>query len=414
MSGPSSRSTHTSPKPNGSGRGGARPLRLGFACAWEPDRAKTWSHTPLSLATALQGRDDLSVVDIDLGMSRLTSACLRLSALRMHDGRLRSDWRASSMTTRLQERILRRRAGRHRSALDAVLCIGEHGALPVPQWVYQDYCFAQAEHDIARLGAVPSYDEYAPSTLRRRADHQASTYRSLAGVFTMSRYNGDFLVAAGLCTRDQVVVVPPGINVDVAVPTQADADRLHPRRRRRLVFVGREFFRKGGDLVVRAFNELRRHGNTEVELIVAGPATWPLPTPIPEGISFLGNAPHSAVRAALATADVLCLPSRFEAFGIAVIEALAAGVPVLGRNDFAMPEMIRHGDNGILIEDDDVDMMAAYLHAMTMDDSMRRRTIEQAADVRAYYSWERAASTMVRTMRRTLLGAPINDPSDDR
>ncbi len=70
------------------------------------------------------------------------------------------------------------------------------------------------------------------------------------------------------------------------------------------------------------------------------------------------------------------MPSRFEAFGIAFIEALAHGVPVIGRSAFAMPEIIRPGKNGALVHTDDPAELASAIMAVLDDPAVRQYTAQ--------------------------------------
>jgi glycosyltransferase involved in cell wall biosynthesis len=290
---------------------------------------------------------------------------------------------------------------RHHAEVDAILCIGEHGStINAPLYVYQDFCFGHGLQLMDR-GLVPhGWDAVSRAALERRAAHQAETYARAAGVFTMSAWNAAYLRDAGLVSPDRIHVVHAGVNVPVDPPS---ADRMAMRAEARehvVAFVGRDFERKGGDMVVAAVQQLRGMLSRPVRLVVAGPSQWPMDGPVPDGVTFLGDAPFHGVRALLRTADVLVMPSRFEAFGIIIAEALGSGTPVVGRNDFAMPEMIRHGENGMLVEGDAVDELAHALFHVISSDHITSTCIADAERVRSYFSWDRVAEDMTAVLRK--------------
>ena len=80
----------------------------------------------------------------------------------------------------------------------------------------------------------------------------------------------------------------------------------------------------------------------------------------------------------LPLADLFLLPSEHESFGLAALEAMAAGVAVVATNEGGTREVIRHGENGFLHAPGDVDGMAASVLQAT-DSPERLRSLETAA-----------------------------------
>lgn len=82
---------------------------------------------------------------------------------------------------------------------------------------------------------------------------------------------------------------------------------------------------------------------------------------------------RSDVAALLACADVFLLPSKVEGFPNAVMEAMAAAVPVVASGVGGIPDLVRHGQNGFLHAADDVDAMARSVLTLIADAEMRAR-----------------------------------------
>lgn len=90
-----------------------------------------------------------------------------------------------------------------------------------------------------------------------------------------------------------------------------------------------------------------------ITVTIAGLPRWPLSGAIPDGVNFLGQLPLAEVASLYDCHDLLVMPTRVEGFGFVFLEALSRGLPCIGRDDFAMPEMIRPGLNGALLSKDD-------------------------------------------------------------
>ena len=106
---------------------------------------------------------------------------------------------------------------------------------------------------------------------------------------------------------------------------------------------------------------------------------------VENSVAFLGKIDNIAPL--LAGADLFLLPSQTESFGLAALEALASGVPVVGSRAGGLPEVVRHGETGALCEVGDVDGMARAAVAILQD---KKRWAEMsafaAADARARFS----------------------------
>jgi glycosyltransferase involved in cell wall biosynthesis len=167
-----------------------------------------------------------------------------------------------------------------------------------------------------------------------------------------------------------------------------------------LLFVGKDFTRKAGDQAVAALAVLRADVDPDITLTVVGPSQWPLPGEPPAGVRFLGRLPIDRLPAVFDEHDVFVMPSRFEGFGIALVEALANGLPCVARRACAMPEIVRPGDNGELIVSDDPTELADAVASVITDDAMFERVAAQADDVLRHYSWQRAADDVLAITAR--------------
>ncbi len=88
-------------------------------------------------------------------------------------------------------------------------------------------------------------------------------------------------------------------------------------------------------------------------------------------IRFLGK--QEQVEQLLSMSDVFLLPSGSETFGLAALEAMACGVPVVSTNIGGLPEVNVHGETGYLVELDDAEAMADYTLKILRDDDLKQR-----------------------------------------
>ncbi len=365
--------------------------RIGYACAWSRPPEATWSYIPWNLRAALQRR--VPLVDLPAENSRALAAAFyyghRWTHRRHDDG-----WQALRAHEVLTARRVRRAAAR--TAPDAVLQIGDLARLDRPYFVYQDMNRLLLREWFDRIGPQHlGYAEAALEVLPRRVAVQNARLGAAAGVFAMSAWQAAPLVAAG--------VVPPGrshvVYAGISARSTADA-RPQTDAGRRLLFVGGDFRRKGGDIAVDALALVRDQLGADVTLTVIGPVEWPLPGDPPPGVDFRGRQTPDQAGAALLEHDVFLMPTRFEAFGVAFAEALAAGLPCVGPDAFAVPEIV--GSSGVLVAEWTAEAYAAAVVRALADDGLRERVRLEADAVADRFSWDAVAGRMLAAMEAEL------------
>jgi glycosyltransferase involved in cell wall biosynthesis len=159
-------------------------------------------------------------------------------------------------------------------------------------------------------------------------------------------------------------------------------DALH-RRGSHWLAVGRVSPNKALEATVAALAVARAHGDPGARLQLVGkPATdsyvaalqrYVADLGLADAVQFSGHASDAAVEAAYADADVLVVTSEHEGFCVPVVEAMAAGVPVVAFDRGAVPEVL--GGAGVLVSDKDPYALAAAIAALLHDGPRRHDVI---------------------------------------
>lgn len=366
-------------------------MQVGFACLWDRDPKRTWSQTPWHLREAMRTRCDLVDVGVQLGDSE--RLLLKAPSLRRRDGAWTTMWKHGRAARTLVERRLLKST--KVSQVDCVLQIQDLGVVPdVPFAIYQDFSYDVLYEIAAQGGVVPHFHGLSRSDLLRLRDRQHRIYAAASALVTMSQFLADHLVRVSQIDPERIYVVPPGV---VSAAPKIREARVTPAVR--LLFVGKDFFTKGGDVVVRALPRIRAQLGREVSLTIVGPSKWPMTDPPGPGVHFLGRLPSSLVAELWADHDVFVMPSRLEGFGLAFVEALSAGLPCVGRRAFAMPEIIEDGVNGKLVDRLEPDCVAEAVCQILDDPRMWTTVGSRVEETKRYYSWDRAANDMLGVLR---------------
>jgi glycosyltransferase involved in cell wall biosynthesis len=148
--------------------------------------------------------------------------------------------------------------------------------------------------------------------------------------------------------------------------------------------VGRLHPQKGHDTLVRAFAEVRReHRGTRLVIVGDGALRTGLTRVIADlglgdSVTLLGPVPPTEIPGILAGWDIFAFPSRWEAFGISLLEAMAMELPVVATAVEGIAELVEAGETGLLVPPDDPAALAAALKQMLADPE-RSRTMGRRA-----------------------------------
>ncbi|NGZ88022.1 glycosyltransferase [Duganella aceris] len=178
-------------------------------------------------------------------------------------------------------------------------------------------------------------------------------------IICISEHDHASAVARGL-PRDKLVTVRNGIRDQPATPGPAVS---WPASKLRILFAGRFDYQKGIDLLYGAMSEL----GPEYAAIAIGDASagdFELTADLPSVVQT-GWLARDQVQAYLHSCDVFVMPSRWEGFGLSALEAMRAGRAVVATGVGGLPELVRDGVNGYLVEANSVPALVEALAKLT-------------------------------------------------
>lgn len=213
--------------------------------------------------------------------------------------------------------------------------------------------------------------------------------RAADRVACLSRADASAVVARRWQPAARVAVVPPGVDGPLL-------DSRDEGPRAGALYVGAWTARKGADVLVRAY-ALARRARPGLTLTLAG--TWQpaarllgaFPAAVRDGVRVLPPLSEDELHTCYRRHAVLLLPSRYEGFGLVVLEALASGLPVVATRTGGAADLIADGANGYLVEPNDPIALAQAWLAAVGDAARWVRLADAARATARPYTWEKAA-----------------------
>jgi len=200
-------------------------------------------------------------------------------------------------------------------------------------------------------------------------------------------------------------IIPNGVDIESAPqgPKPA-ADHL------RLLFVGRAEERKGLPILLSAFEALVEHVPTRLTVVGADPEEVHrlIADPeVAERVDVLGKVSQGVLWRALGEADVLCAPSLAgESFGMVLIEAMAAGTPVVASRIAGYSDVVTDGVDGVLVPVASPQALAEELQSLWHEPERRAEMSAVGRASAQRYAWPRVASEVAEVYERAIAPAP--------
>jgi glycosyltransferase involved in cell wall biosynthesis len=357
---------------------GPRRPRIAIVFQGDATDPKAWSGIPagISAGLAAAGAEPIPVDARMRGGRRIARA-------------LRMDWIAQTTNPLFAAAGGRRADAAIRAAgeVDAALIIGSGFSLRtgVPTATYDDMTVVQA---MTQHGS--EYEDVGARQARRWRERQRRNYGRARACCLASEW-------AAASVREDYGIDPAKVHVigfgRNAEPQTVERDWSVPR----FVFLGIDWERKQGQAVLDAFAAVRaNHPGATLDLIGGHPAIEAAGVTA-HGVLALDSAADQGRQAAiLARSTCLVLPSKFEPFGIAYVDAGASGVPSIGTTSGGAATAV--GDGGLLVDPADMQGLTEAMLRMC-DPATARELGERAFAHAAGLSWEKVAQRLLSVLR---------------
>jgi alpha-1,3-rhamnosyl/mannosyltransferase len=236
-----------------------------------------------------------------------------------------------------------------------------------------------------------AFPDYAPQT---QAIFRAAAQRCRA-LITDSRFAQRELAHALQIPIERLAPIPLGVRAPrPAALTAPDSSVFRPY----VLYVGEAERRKGFDTLLAAMANVARL-RSDISLVVTTRlAGWSLPPGL--RVHELGYVDEDALAALYRGCSVFAFPSRYEGFGLPVLEAMSYGAPVVASTAAALPEA--GGDAACYVAPDDADELAAALLRVLNDDAYARELRRRGPIHAANFTWEQTASRTLAVIKATL------------
>lgn len=224
---------------------------------------------------------------------------------------------------------------------------------------------------------------------------EKTIYQNATLCFTRSSNIQHSIIHDYDCPAEKVVCVYAGSN---AMPQNAKQLNNWDYSNKNILFVGNYWERKGGPELVAAFEKIHEV-EPEATLTIIGAS----PELNVENCTVVGKVGLEELENYFSRASVFCLPSKWEPFGIAILEAMQHKLPVVSTKIGAIPDFIKPGINGYLVESGEIDKLAASLLVL-IEDPVRCSKFGKAGYeiVNKNYTWEKTGVKIRRAIDAAL------------
>lgn len=248
------------------------------------------------------------------------------------------------------------------------------------------------------LGRNSPFDKFWQRRIIKKADV----------ITAISAYLADF--AKRYNKKAPIFIVPNGVDLK-SMKYKELSIRNKEKDKKIIITISRLVVKNGVDILIKALSILNTKYlilSTDLLIIGDGKERRKLEKlreklGVADKVKFLGTIPNERIPEHLASADVFVRPSRSEGLGTAFLEAMAAGVPIIGTQVGGIIDFLIDGETGLFCKSNDPKDLAEKIIMILNDEDLKNKLVENGREmVEQKYSWDKIAEQMRRIYEKTV------------
>lgn len=255
-------------------------------------------------------------------------------------------------------------------------------------------------HDIAfkhfpsqvRSRDLRYYNYFMPKYLKRAEQ-----------ILTVSQYTKEDMVKTFQVAPEKITVACNGVRSafqPISSEKQAKVRLTYANGQPYFFYIGSVNPRKNVARLIQAFDQFKSQTTSQMKLLIAGRMGWRT-SAVTEAykhskykadITFLGYVADEQLPLLMGSAFALTYVSLFEGFGVPLLEAMHAEVPIITSNVSSMPEVV--GEAALLVDPDSVNEISVAMQQIYEDAQLRSKLVEKGKSQRNQFSWDAATDAL--------------------
>lgn len=261
--------------------------------------------------------------------------------------------------------------------------------------------------------AFEIYPRFYPGSYKRLSRQTKFAVKQADKIIAISKAAKDDLVRIYGVKAEKIEVIYPGIRINTSASWESESI-LSPERspsghlsgvlpslslaKPYFLFVGSYKPGKNVSNIIHAFNLFSKTSKKPYQLILAGSDYWgDVIDSNNKEIIKLGYVREEDLPRLYREAIAFVSPSYWEGFGMPILEAMAAGVPVIASNRGSIPEVTEN--SAILVDPDDIEALSSAMGKIATDEQFKKDMIKKGQKQAQKFSWERSAMKLLQMIK---------------
>ncbi len=264
------------------------------------------------------------------------------------------------------------------------------------------------------LGAVKNAIGIGQDEPKLRIDAERELVKDCDRIIASTQKGMEDLISYYNAVPETIRVIPCGVNLDLFRPMNKEIAKCHLALdgERIILFVGRMVPLKGIDNLLKAMTYLERR--EKIKLVVIGGdehsqaelqrlESLSQSLGLHGSVIFLGLVNQGMLPFYYSAADLCVVPSYCESFGLVVLESLACGTPVVATKVGGAESVIRQGETGYIVIDNDPYRLADKIARFLSSSNGNRASVDSVRASVAKYSWSNITGALIEEYRNLLM-----------